>query len=147
MKLKKQIFYGESMLDDRVIEPLFEIPYLSTMTDWGMSPEIHGGEDGGANAWDAPLKDYGEMHKLHFPQITVDFKKTTELKELAEEVVGELLEVRVKGVWWWSTGLTRTFTEIRGLKELLYDFTDHPAELKRLMAISSRWHSGDVRLP
>jgi hypothetical protein len=134
MKLKKQIFYGESMLDDRLIEPLFEIPYLSTMTDWGMSPEIHGGEDGGANAWDAPLKDYGDVYKLHFPQITVDFQKTTELKELAEEVVGEFLEVRVKGVWWWSTGLTRTFTEIRGLKELLYDFTDHPVELKGLMA-------------
>ncbi len=134
MKLKKQIFNGETMLDDRVIEALFEIPYISTITDWGMSPEIYGGEDGGANAWDAPLKDYGEMHKLHFPQITVDFQKTKELKELAEEVMGEFLEVRIKGVWWWSTGLTRTFTEIRGLKELLYDFIDHPIELKSLMA-------------
>jgi hypothetical protein len=134
MKLKKQIFYSESIRDDRVIEPIFEIPYISTMTDWGMSPVIHGGEDGGANTWDAPLKDYGGMSKLHFPQITVDFQKTTRLKELAEEVIGEFLEVRIKGVWWWSTGLTRTFTEIRGLKELLYDFIDHPIELKSLMA-------------
>jgi len=134
MKLRKVIFSGEKMLDDRVIEPLFEIPYISSMTDWGMSFQIHGGQDGGAYVWDAPLKDYRDKDKLRFPQITVDYQKTNELKSLADEVFGGLLTVSIKGVWWWSTGLTRTFTELRGLGQTLYDLVDHPDEMKEVMA-------------
>jgi hypothetical protein len=130
MKLRKTIFSGEKMQDDRVIESIFEIPYIASMTDWGMSFEIHGGENGGAYIWDAPLKEYRDMDKLRFPKITVDYLKTKELKSLAEEVFGEILSVRIKGVWWWSTGLTRTFTELRGLEQTLYDLVDHPNELK-----------------
>ena len=74
------------------------------------------------------------MDKLQFPKITVDYQKTNELKSLAEEVFGEILSVKIKGVWWWSTGLTRTFTELRGLEQTLYDLVDHPDELKEGMA-------------
>jgi hypothetical protein len=134
MKLRKIIFSGEKMHDDRVIESIFEIPYIASMTDWGMSYKIHGGEDGGAYIWDAPLKEYRDMDQLQFPEITVDYPKTKELKSLAEEVFGEILSVKIKGVWWWSTGLTRTFTELRGLEQTLYDLVDHPNELKEGMA-------------
>lgn len=36
MILRKEIFWGESMGDDRVIEPCFDIPYVYVESNWGM---------------------------------------------------------------------------------------------------------------
>ncbi|GAH67025.1 unnamed protein product [marine sediment metagenome] len=32
MTLRKEVFWGESMGDDRVIEPYFEVPYVSSLS-------------------------------------------------------------------------------------------------------------------
>ena len=51
---------------------------------------------------------------------------------------GDLLRVRLKGVWWWSLGLTWPAAIFRGLQNMLYDFIEHPDELKELLGILSR---------
>lgn len=133
MHLRKEIFWGESMRDDRVIEPFFDIFYVHEESDWGMHETKIGGKDGGSYVWDAPLKSYEDIHKLHYPIITVDYEMTRNLQSLAEEIFGDLLTVRVKGKWWWSLGLTWSLINLRGLKEIMFDVYDHPAELKQLM--------------
>ncbi len=46
MKLRKEIFWGESMHDDKVIEPYFDLPYLYRESDWGMRERKIGGKKG-----------------------------------------------------------------------------------------------------
>ena len=36
MRLRKEIFWGDEMNDDRVIEPFFDVAHVYTETDWGM---------------------------------------------------------------------------------------------------------------
>jgi hypothetical protein len=55
MTLRKEIFWGSVMCDDRVIEPFFNVPHISTESDWGMHETRIGGEHGNAYTWDAPL--------------------------------------------------------------------------------------------
>ena len=50
----------------------------------------------GAYIWLAPIKDFNDIDKLHTPQITVDYDKTRQLLEQAEEVFKDLLKVRLK---------------------------------------------------
>jgi len=135
MTLRKEIFWGESMGDDRVIEPYFNIPYVYEESDWGMHETKIGGEDGGSYVWEAPLKSYDYLDRLHPPRITVDYDATGRVLAVAEEIMGKYLAVRIRGTWWWTLGMTWTLVNLRGLEQVMYDCYDHPDNLKRLMGI------------
>ena len=98
MILRKEIFWGEQMRDDRVVEPYFNIPYTYTDTGWGLEKKVKKVMAGGSYTWEAPLKDYDrDFEKLHFPEITVDYETTNTIANLAQEIVGEFLPVRIGG--------------------------------------------------
>jgi len=134
LTLRKEIFWGKQMRDDRVIRPLFDIPHIYTETDWGMHETRIGGENGGSYAWDAPLKDFADFDHLRFPVISIDQEQTSRHLSLAQETFGDILTVRIYTQWWWTLGLTQTYATLRGLTQMLMDFIQHPAEMHRLMA-------------
>jgi hypothetical protein len=134
MTLRKEIFWGAQMKDDRVIRAVLDVPHVYSETDWGMHETLIGGENGGSYVWDAPLKDFADFDRLRFPVITVDHEQTTRNLTLAQEIFGGLLDVRLRTQWWWTLGLTRTYVNLRGLQQMLMDFIQHPNEMHRLMA-------------
>lgn len=140
MILRKEIFWGDSMGDDRVVEPYFNVPYISEETDWGMHEEKIGGHDGGSYKWNAPLKDYSDIKNLHYPSISIDYEKTKKLFELAREIFDGILTVRIKNAWWWTLGLTWTLVNLRGLEQIMYDMYDYPGELHELMGFLRDGH-------
>ncbi len=140
MTLRKEVFWGTEMRDDRVIEPCFNVSHVYVESDWGMHETKIGGQDGGSYVWDAPLKSYDDMDQLHFPQITVDQDATARVLELANETLGDLLTVHLKTAWWWTLGMTWTLVNIRGLEQMMYDMFDHPGELHQLMAFLRDGH-------
>lgn len=133
-RLRKEIFWGESMGDDRVIEPYFFVQYIYDETDWGMHQTIIGGENNGSYRWDSPLKDYNNFQDLHFRKITINYSKSKELFELAQETVGDLLKVKYDGCFWWSLGMTWDLANLRGMEQIMFDMYDYPDELHKLMA-------------
>jgi hypothetical protein len=132
--LRREIFWGTEMKDDRVIRPVFDIPHAYTESDWGMHETRIGGGNGGSYTWDAPLKEYADLARLRFPVITVDWDATRRRLELAQEVFDGLLAVRLYTQWWWTLGLTQTFANLRGLTQMLMDFIAKPEGFHRLMA-------------
>ncbi len=140
MVLRKEIFWGAEMRDDRVIQPYFDVRHVYQETDWGMHEVRIGGDHGGAYTWDPPLKSYEQMKELRFPQITVDYEATQRVYELASEVFGDLLTVRVKTAWWWTLGMTWTLVNLRGLSQIMYDMVDCPDDLHRMMAFLRDGH-------
>jgi len=132
--LRREIFWGSELCDDRVIQPFFDVPHVATESDWGMHETKVGGDHGGAYTWDAPLKDYADLPKLRFPRITVDDAATAERVEQAQAIFGDLLTVRVKTSWWWTLGMTWTLVNLRGLEQIMYDMVDAPDDLHRIMA-------------
>jgi hypothetical protein len=140
MVLRKEIFWGTRMGDDRVIEPFFNVGHVYTETDWGMHEQKIGGEHGGSYKWDAPLKDYRDFDKLRFPRIEVNPPATGKLLGLAQAAFGDLLTVRLKTSWWWTLGMTWTLANLRGLEQLMLDMYDEPENLHRLMAFLRDGH-------
>lgn len=134
MTLRKEIFWGTQMGDDRVIEPYFNVAHIFSETDWGMRETKIGGKDGGSYRWDAPLKNYADLDILHFPKITIDWKSTTDLLDLSNNIFGNILSTRLKTAWWWTLGMTWTLVNLRGLSQMMYDMADQPEYLHRLMA-------------
>ncbi|HTL51262.1 MAG TPA: hypothetical protein VL860_01675 [Planctomycetota bacterium] len=135
MRLRKEIFWGESLRDDRVIPSTFDVAHVYTDTGWGLSETRTDGGHGGAYAWESPLKDYDrDFGRLRFPQITVDYAATDRLAGLAHGTLGDLLPIRIKTSWWWTLGMTWTASNLRGLEQIMYDMLDRPDDLHRLMA-------------
>jgi hypothetical protein len=134
LSLRKEIFWSVEMRDDRVIEPFFDVPYIHTISDWGLRGTKVGGLDGGAFRWASPIKSEADLDQLRFPHITVDHEATQRLAELAESIFGDRLTVRIKLSWWWTLGLTQTLIELRGLDQFMYDLADNPDLAHRLMA-------------
>jgi len=140
MVLRKEIFWGTRMGDDRVIEPNFNVGHVYTETDWGMHERKIGGEHGGSYRWEPPLKSYADFNKLKFPKIEINHKATADLFGLAESAFGDLLKVRLKTSWWWTLGMTWTLANIRGLEQIMLDMYDEPENLKRIMAFLRDGH-------
>jgi hypothetical protein len=133
-RLRKEVYWAESMKDDRVIEPWFNLGWIYSRTDWGMHEINIGGEDGGARRWIAPLKDLSDLSMLRFQKITVDRPATDRLLAQAAETFGDILPPRLRMSWYWTLGLTAELIKLRGLGQFMMDLCDSPEELHRLMA-------------
>lgn len=133
-KLRREIFWGDCMQDDRVVTPYFDIPEQHQDTGWGVEPKWYGREAGRAFSWDPPLKTEADLDRLKVPEILLDPEGTLQLIGLAQHTLGDLLTVRRRTSWWWTLGLTQSLVYLRGLNQMLYDMTDNPKLMHRLMA-------------
>jgi len=140
MVLRKEIFWGAEMCDDRVIAPHFIVSHVYEESDWGMHERKIGGSNGGSYVWESPLKSYDDFDKLHYPIITVNYEATDRVVELANDVLGDILPVRLRTAWWWTLGMTWTLVNIRGLQQIMLDMFDYPDELHRLIAFLRDGH-------
>jgi hypothetical protein len=139
MDLRKEIFWAEAMRDDKPVEPFFDVPYTVSPDDWGLQAEYHKADAAGSYVWDAPIGDYDrDLARLHSPQFEIDWETTRGCLALADDVFGGTLQVRLKGTWWWSLGLTWLAATFRGLQAILLDFVDQPEGLKELLSRLSR---------
>jgi hypothetical protein len=135
MNLRKEIFWGTKMLDDKVIEPYFNVPYNYSDSGWGLVSQKIGGEDGGSYTWLAPIKDYEtDFSRLKFPEINIDYAETEKVLGIAKELFDDILTVRLRGVWWWTLGMTWDYITLRGLENFMLDLYDNPEWVHRTMA-------------
>jgi hypothetical protein len=135
--LKKEIFWADSIKDDKVIEQYFDIGYTFTDDGWGLDSKVSGGRDGGSYVWEAPVKNAEDVTKLHYPKIEVDYKTTEDAIAVAEETFGDHLKIRLIGRWWWTLGLTMDLAFLRGLENIMMDMLDSPELIHQLMSILS----------
>lgn len=133
-RLRKEIFWGEQMGDDRVIEPWFNVGWVYTRSDWGMHETNIGGDHGGARRWKSPIMELNDLSKLRFRSIRVDRAATERLMAIAQATMGHLLPVRLRSTWYWSLGMTTELIKLRGLEQMMLDMYDNPELLHRLMA-------------
>jgi hypothetical protein len=98
-RLRKEIFWGEKMGDDRVVESRFTVGWVYKRTFWG--------PDTSSVNPQPTLTDLNDLSGLQFQTITVDRDATTEIVHLAREVFDRVLPVKLREQWYWSLGLTR----------------------------------------
>ena len=135
MHLRKEIFWAEEMKDDRVIEPFFNVPYCYTDTEWGLKEtKIQTDPRHGSYTWRSPIEDYErDLTGLSYPRIVVDEERTRRGLTLAQDILGDILQVRLRNAWWWSLGMTWDFIRLRGLENLMTDMIAQPQNVHRLM--------------
>jgi len=139
MDLRKEIFWGIEMGDDKPVEPFFDIAHVTKPDNWGVEVIYHKKEVLGSFVWENPIKDYDkDLKLLHFPKVEIDWPTTNGCIDIANEIFKDILTVRLKGIWWWSLGVTNPAVSLRGLNNIYLDFMEKPDELKELLSIISK---------
>ena len=132
--LRATIYTYEHFHDDQVVLAAFNVPYVHSFSEWGVSEQIVGGQDGGAYRWIPPLQKLQDRDKLRFRTLTLDHEATRRRVELAQETFSDILKVRQKGGFWWSLGMTWPLIRLRGAQQILLDMYDNPEWLHSVMA-------------
>lgn len=142
MDFRKEIFWAEEMGDDRPLEAVFNVPYTVSPDNWGLEAVFTSSDVvNGSKKWDPPIKDYDrDFPKLHTPELEIDWKTTNSCFELAKELFGGILEVKLTGTWWWSLGITLPAVILRGLTNVYMDLIEQPDNLKALFNLIMEGH-------
>lgn len=145
-ELRKQVFWGDEMGDDYVVEPFFNSVHIYSETLWGVqgvtqhSADFHRLEDGGAYHIDTILTDFDEQfEKIEQPVMTIDHELTNKVHAIAQEIFDGSITPRLKTWWFWSTGPTDEYIKLRGMENMLYDFYDHPEYIHKTMELIQKW--------
>ncbi len=136
--LRSEIFLFEELKDDHVLEPVMNLQWRVTASDYGVDVVTHqGGDDThmGSRSWDAPIKDLDSDFDTLCPRtFAVDRDATLAEKQRLEDVFGGILPVRIRGSHYWTMGLTISAIDLIGLEGLMLSMYDNPEGLHRLMS-------------
>jgi len=134
MVLRKKICWAETIQDDTPLAPFFDVPYTVEPDNWGLETAFIRSQQDGAATWKNPIQNMEEQVGLVELQPTrIDWPTTKACLQATLEAFGDILPARLKGVWWWSLGITMPTIFLRGLENMMMDFYDYPDELKELM--------------
>lgn len=140
-RLKMKIFEHEVVGDDTIQEPWF---HLSAAVRgewgklWGVDEAMHAaGVEGGAAAYDPPLKNWDDLSKLRMTHHEVDEVETARNHEKLSAAIGDLLTVnvdRTPACIGFMADISTSIAKLRGLETIMTDMYEYPEELHRLLA-------------
>jgi hypothetical protein len=135
MVLRKELFWGERIEDDKPLEAFFDVGYTYADSEWGVPEDYHGGDAGQSYAWEGKIKEPQDVAKITMPVIEIDHGTTQETLAIARDVFDGILKVGLRGIWWWSLGLTFDLARLVGLEKMLYLMYDNPSMIHEIMGI------------
>ena len=142
--LRSELYQFDVLLDDHVIEPSMSVNWKVTISDYGVQPVVHSGDhDGkmGSRRWDPPILDLdADFDKLREQRFSVDRNATLENIARMEYVFDDILPTRVRGSFYWTTGLTIQAIDLIGLDGLMLSMYDNPSGLHRLLGFLRDQH-------
>ena len=145
-QLRRRIYYHEHFCDDTVIEGRWVVGKVIRSSGWGLAPrQIDAPEARGAWKFDPVITKPADLKKLRAPEITCDEAATNEHLTAAQDLFGDILEVKLKGVSHLSYHLMSRYTRLRGLAEVMMDMVAEPQWLHEAMAILEAGNHGILR--
>jgi len=140
-ELRRRLYYHEHFLDDTVISAEWPVSKVIRSTGWGLEPQrIPSPTERGAWAFDPVIHGPEDLKKLRFPDISYDEARTRRNLETAQDLFGDLLDVRLRGARTISFHLMQIYCYLRGLDQVLMDMVDRPAMLHDAMAFLEEGH-------
>ncbi|MFB3893080.1 MAG: hypothetical protein ACE15C_13775 [Phycisphaerae bacterium] len=144
--LRIRIYTHERMDTDMVIEAEWIVSKAISSTGWGIEPKWHWSDQAtGARTFDPVIFTPADLKKIKLPQISHDQKATADALIAAQELFGDILDVRLKGVAHVSFHLMGLYTAWRGLCQAMEDMCDNPGMLHEAMSILEEGYRGMVR--
>ncbi len=138
---RSRIYQYEHIHDDMVIENQWIVQKSIRNSGWGLQPKrIPSTEARGAWGFDPVLQDAADLQKLKWPEIEYDPVATQRSLEEAQDLFGDILDVKLKGMHHISFHLMSQYCHLRGLEQAMLDMVDNPGLLHDAMAFFEEGH-------
>ncbi|MDQ1318586.1 MAG: hypothetical protein QG588_2248 [Candidatus Poribacteria bacterium] len=135
--LRRRLMRYEYIPDDFPVLNTFNVDLRISgagYDDYGFSLQTtRPNQQGGAYHIEPVIKTEQDIAKLHFRPIKVDHEGTERNIEMANDLFGDILNVRKVGKSYWRYGLSRVLIHMRGLDNMMLDLYDNPNLIKKLM--------------
>ena len=129
--LRLKLFHASVIKDDLVVDAEYRVNFHVKQHGWRekLVYRTARGDDAGLHSY-VPiplLSDPEDIYGISHSTFSVDREKT--LSELAfwEDIFGDILNVRLRGAYWWTLGMTWDFIRLTGMETFLtlpYDDED-----------------------
>jgi hypothetical protein len=144
--LRSRIIQHEQLHDDNVMEKEWVVSKAIHNSGWGLQAKrVPSDSPTGAWAFDPVVKIPADLKKLQFPEIAYDEKVTLDRLARDQELLGDILDVKLVGVRHLSFHLMNLYTSLRGLEEVMMDMVENPNMLHDAMAFLEEGHREIVR--
>jgi hypothetical protein len=134
----RQVLVKREIDDDTPVDPWFAVRAVFRVSPenvWGVDIGRHEStEEGGAWGFDPPLKTPEDFERLRQPTYTYDEAETREALDRANDLLGDILPVRLECGPHLSGTLCHYAAALRGLSEIMWDMAIDPDLVHRLMA-------------
>lgn len=141
LELRQRIYYHVHFCDDTVIEPEWIVNKAMRSSGWGLeSRRQHSDTERGAWTFDPVIFTASDLAKLRMPEIEHDELETEKRLEIAEDLFGDILEIKQRGVAHLSYHLMNEYTALRGLEQVMMDMIEAPGMLHDAMSFLTEGH-------
>jgi len=133
--LRHLIYRWEHLRDDNVIDPTIRVGLVHANSGWGLPIEsVPSPKARGAWGFKPAILEPEDAEKMKVPEIQVDEKQTQENYAAVNEVLGDILPVRLHRRIWVNTSLIGILARLRGLDQIMVDMCDRPQWVHRVMS-------------
>jgi len=133
--LRHLIYRWRHLRDDNVITPVIKVPAVRSHTGWGLEPKtIPSSEARGAVGFDPPIKQPEDIARLRAPRLRTDPEQTRRNHEALSDVIGDILEVRLRRGLPVNASLIGTLMYLRGPNQIMLDMADRPQWVHQVMS-------------
>lgn len=168
--LKARLFRGNHINDDGVIERNWEVVKKYYDTGWdSLNPNHQNSAFGneiytdsaiggtpivwknnfafneGAMPFHPVIEKPEDLKRLKFPEIIYDEKATMEKLKLHQDVIGDILDVELVGKKYIQFALIETYSDFRGLEQIMYDLYDEPEMTHEAISFITEGYQDMVR--
>ncbi|NJD04782.1 MAG: hypothetical protein FIA99_19770 [Ruminiclostridium sp.] len=135
-KMRSELYKWKRFPCDMAFYPFLQVPKVYTDTGTGVESHISQDEinysEARTHTYSDQLPDEAALEKLHNPVILFDRKSTALREELVNELIGDIIPVKMSGVTIWAAVWDR-IVFWRGATPVLYDLIDRPEFVCKLM--------------
>jgi hypothetical protein len=145
-ELRKRVYYHEHFADDTVIEREWIVHKAISDSGWGLQAEhVEKVEELGSWTFKPVMHERSDLKKIRAPGVFHDEKRSARELEEAQELLGDILDVRQKGMPRVTFHLMAQYTGWRGLQETAMDMIQEPEWVHEGMRILEEAHHRRVQ--
>ena len=158
--LRARLYRAENINDDSVVENSWEVSKIITDTGWGLRKPGEGTAPVGnvfqvdstigycpmvwtkgfsfnekAMPFHPLIQDASDLKKIKAPVVSYDETATKQRFEIQQEILGDILNVKLVGKKYIIFNLMEMYTDLRGLQNVMYDLYEEPEMTHEAMSI------------
>ncbi|MDX2111605.1 MAG: hypothetical protein SFY80_15345 [Verrucomicrobiota bacterium] len=145
-RMRMSIYEFNHFDSDNVITASLDVPKVVWDSGWGINAHwIYSDQPGGARKFDPVINDPSDLKKLVLPKVLYDEAASLANLTMMQDILGDILSVKLVGIKHVSFHLMSMYTSWRGLEETMVDMMLEPNWVHDAMEILTEGHLGLIK--